>query len=48
MKLIIDTAAQTLVEETGEQQQSVPLYSKEAFGLLSQIWLKVGDRKSVV
>lgn len=42
MKLILDTQAQTLtVEETG-QPQTLPLYSKEAFEVLSRQWVRVG------
>ena len=42
MKLMIDTTAQTLVQDTGAEQQTVPLHSKAAFELLSQLWLQVG------
>jgi len=41
MKLTIDTAAQTLVIGTDEQRE-LPLYSPEAFSLLSREWLRVG------
>jgi cephalosporin hydroxylase len=42
MKLTIDTTAQTLVQYTGEEQHTIPLHSKAAFELLSQLWLQVG------
>jgi cephalosporin hydroxylase len=42
MKLIIDTDNQTLVTEVQGQRTSVDLYSKAAFELISQQWLKVG------
>jgi cephalosporin hydroxylase len=42
MKLTIDTTAQTLVQETGAEQHTLPLYSKAAFELLSQLWVQVG------
>jgi cephalosporin hydroxylase len=42
MKLIIDTTAQTLVQDTGNERHTVPLHSKTAFELISQLWLKVG------
>lgn len=42
MKLTIDTASQKLVIENAGQSQEIDLYSKEAFELISQEWLKVG------
>ncbi len=42
MKLIIDTDSQTLVTEDHGQRASVDLFSKSAFELISQQWLKVG------
>jgi cephalosporin hydroxylase len=42
MKLVIDTAAQTLREERDNEELEHPLYSKAAFEAISQIWLKVG------
>ena len=42
MKLCIDTEQQTLIQESNGQRHSMPLYSKEAFQLLSHQWLKVG------
>ena len=38
MQVTIDTDAQTLTADT----ETLPLYSKEAFALLSEIWLKTG------
>jgi cephalosporin hydroxylase len=38
MKLIIDTDAQTLTKD----HELIPLYSKESFVLLSELWLKLG------
>ncbi|HEV7743983.1 MAG TPA: CmcI family methyltransferase [Pyrinomonadaceae bacterium] len=46
MKLVIDTAARTLTQETETAQTVFDLYSKEAFDLISGQWLKVGwDQK---
>ena len=42
MKLFIDTLAKTLTTEDGDNYQSFPLYSKEAFEIISHQWLKVG------
>lgn len=42
MKLEIDTAAHTLVAHTGGGAKTLPLYSTEAFNLVSDLWLKVG------
>jgi len=42
MKLIIDTDSQSLVCEEAGQSNVIPLYSKEAFSILSQQWLKLG------
>ena len=42
MKLIIDTETTTLKLEDGDEQQEMPLYSKDAFDLITQQWLKVG------
>jgi cephalosporin hydroxylase len=41
MKLIIDTAEGKLTAETGTERRVLELYSKEAFELLSQQWLKI-------
>lgn len=42
MKLIIDTTEQKLTSETEAETRVLDLYSKEAFELISQQWLKVG------
>jgi len=42
MKLTIDTESKVLTQETDGQVRHVPLYSDEAFKLLSTQWLKVG------
>ena len=46
MKLLIDTEAMVLSMDDAGKKKSVPLYSKEAFELISHQWLKVGwDQK---
>jgi len=44
MKLIIDTNEQnlTIVDEGSAEQNTLPLYSKKAFEMISHQWLKVG------
>lgn len=42
MKLTIDTDARTLAVADAESAWTLPLYSNEAFDLLSREWLKVG------
>ena len=42
MKLIVDMDARTLTLEDGSRRQSSPLYSPEAFALLSREWVRVG------
>ncbi|MBP8260831.1 MAG: cephalosporin hydroxylase family protein [Verrucomicrobia bacterium] len=42
MKITIDTTRKTLVLEQDAQRQDLPLYSPDAFGVLSRFWLKVG------
>ena len=42
MKLIIDTTEGKLTSETEAETRVLELYSKEAFELISQQWLKVG------
>lgn len=42
MKLIIDTQEKVLTREAEGQQEQFDLFSKEAFELISQQWLKVG------
>jgi cephalosporin hydroxylase len=42
MRLIIDTDARTLEVERGGRRESLPLYGREAFELLSDEWVRVG------
>lgn len=42
MKLIIDTQEQTIIREENGKNEAMPLYSKEAFEMLSEQWLKIG------
>jgi len=42
MQLHIDTETQTLVRRTPDGEQSLPLYSTEAFNLVSDLWVKLG------
>ena len=42
MKIVIDTAAQTLTQVSGAAENTVGLYTKEAFELLSLEWVRVG------
>ena len=42
MKLTIDTDSNKFVKETDGERAEIALYSKEAFELISQLWLKVG------
>ena len=42
MKLIIDTTQRTLTRESSEGRTVLDLYTKQAFELLSQQWVKVG------
>src|SRR6267143_2031770 len=42
MKITIDTELKRLVQETAERRLEVDLYSKKAFEILSEQWLKVG------
>lgn len=42
MRMVIDTEAKTLLVNSGEAQHEIPLYSKEAFQVLSEQWLKIG------
>ena len=42
MKLTIDTENKTVVQQTADQKHEYNLYSKDAFEILSNIWLKVG------
>jgi cephalosporin hydroxylase len=46
MKLTIDTTARTLTREDGGPPETWPLYSRQAFELISREWLRVGwDQK---
>lgn len=42
MKLTIDTSERKLIQEVEGHTYVIPLYSREAFGLISEQWLKVG------
>ncbi|MGI9179353.1 MAG: cephalosporin hydroxylase family protein [Longimicrobiaceae bacterium] len=42
MKLSIDTAASTIAVEADGTEHTLPLYSKEGFELISELWVKVG------
>ena len=42
MKLTIDTASQTLTRADGNDTAELPLYSREAWELLSREWIRVG------
>ncbi|ELR98316.1 cephalosporin hydroxylase family protein [Gloeocapsa sp. PCC 73106] len=42
MKLIIDTDNNSLTVENNDKAQTIALYSKEAFEIVSQYWLKIG------
>ena len=41
-RIVIDTDAGTLVWEDGDGSRSLPLYSDEAFEIVSRQWVKVG------
>ena len=42
MTYTVDTTAGTIVARVDGRESRVPLYSKEGFELLSELWLKVG------
>jgi cephalosporin hydroxylase len=42
MKITIDTDKKILVLENNDEKRTINLYSKEAFEIISQQWLKVG------
>ncbi len=42
MKITIDTTEKTLVLHSGAKDTNLPLYSKEAFEAISDVWVKVG------
>jgi len=48
MKLIIDTTEEKLIQEIEGCQRILGLYTTEAFGLISQQWLKVGWNQKYV
>ena len=41
MKIVIDTVAQTLTQANGAAENTVGLYTKEAFEALSLAWVRV-------
>jgi len=46
MKLTIDTNAKVLTHESGNDRREITLYSKEAFELISEQWVRIGwDQK---
>jgi cephalosporin hydroxylase len=46
MKMLVDTEARLLTVENGQGHRQLPLYSREAFEILSQQWVNVGwDQK---
>jgi len=46
MKISIETDEKTLVLQENGETKEIPLYSKEAFEILSRVWVKVGwDQK---
>src|SRR5579862_9785521 len=42
MKIVIDTTAKTLTQTDGVPENTVGLYTKEAFEALSREWVRVG------
>ena len=42
MKIVIDTAAETLTQVNGAAENTFGLYTKEAFEALSLAWVRVG------
>lgn len=48
VRVTIDTREQQMVLEADGEEQSLDLYSKEAFEVLSQLWLKVGWNQKYV
>ena len=47
MKLTIDTDAQVISRDVDGLLTEIPLYSKQAFELLSDLWVKVGYKGCV-
>jgi len=48
MKIIIDDKEKTLAIKTSDKRKTMPLYSKEAFEIISHHWLKVGWNEKYV
>ena len=48
MKIIIDDEEKILAVETSDKRKTVPLYSKEAFEIISHQWLKMGWNEKYV
>lgn len=48
MKLVIDTERQELTVEKGDKSSMYPLYSDQAFEMISDQWLKVGWNQKYV
>lgn len=48
MKITLDTAGKKLIREINGESRSIDLYSKEAFELISYLWLKVGWNQKYV
>jgi cephalosporin hydroxylase len=42
MKISIDSERKTLIRDVDGQSTQIPLFSRESFEIISQIWLKVG------
>ncbi len=42
MQLHIDTETKTLSHRTADGDQTLPLYTREAFELVSELWIKIG------
>lgn len=42
MELIINTESNILVQRTNEDEEMLPLYSDEAFKIVSDLWVKLG------
>jgi cephalosporin hydroxylase len=42
MKLVIDSANNRLIQENENLSNELPLYSKEGFQIISDLWLKIG------
>lgn len=42
MKILIDTEKGSLITENIDQHIQIPLFSKQSFEIISQLWLKVG------